>query len=156
MRKLEKQAIVSSIIEKLDLGDEQTSVLSENLNKMSKPSLIGLATAITDKIELYREDAPPDSGDLPYTPVPLNLVPADVKLPKKADDMSDQLKMLPVVSDRLAYEFGRGEFPGIKRNIGIIECIVANCRRIIAKQLWDSVNVYKGIPVDESLSDEEA
>jgi len=151
---VEKQAIVNSIIEKLDLGDEPTTVLSENLNKMTKAALIGLATAITAKIDTGIGRLKTAAKLIPDgPPVPLEIMPNDVGMAKTANDVTEQLSMLPTIGERLAITWESGNFPLLKRNLRISERITDNCRKMVAQQLYDAIRIEEDVdethPVDD-------
>jgi hypothetical protein len=72
---------------------------------------------------------------------PMNLMPSDIEVAKVAQDVTNQLSMLPTVAERLSDAWQTGNFPMMKRHMRITERITDNCRKMIAQQLYDAIKI---------------
>lgn len=136
----DKQEMVVSILDLLEIPDEKRVEMSENLNKMTKAALGLLDFYIMEIVGEEPEEV--DRKVIPAGPkVALNLMPQDIGIANSAADVTEQLTILPVIGKRLESAWINGNFPLMKRNLRISEQITDNCRKMIAQQLYDSLKI---------------
>lgn len=151
-----KQIVVEKILKGLEVKDKQDIVLlSENLKKMAKKSLDVLLDYVDDEMDVEVTTGKPEKRKKePKAPfIPEEVLPNKFFGAKTPQEIEEQLFVLPVISERLGNAFHEGEFPSIKRNIGIINVITGNVQSLITKQLWERVDIHEDINdrfIDES------
>lgn len=140
-----KGDLVNEIMELLDVDNSDKTELSENLNKMSKTAISTLLYYLDEFTEEPMDEEETEKPEAPKrveAKPPELFMPQDINIPKNPTEMGSLLNFLPEIGRRVQSAWRNGDFPLLKRNIGVNDRIIRFCEQMVAKQLWDAIKVY--------------
>lgn len=136
-----KADVVNDIIEVLHVEKNEVSEFSENLNKMSKKVVSWLFHYLVE-LAKSESDKPEPAPHRVSRAFPKLFMPHDVPVGiRRPPEMNDMLAMLPEIGRVIFKSFMEGDFPELKRAIGVNTRITGECEKMVSRQLWDAIKV---------------